>query len=126
MKIGLTSTNPIGFRLSLIDILALCVTLAIMYLYPKDFLSPSWLNNLVYWSIPFVVGNFFLFCNVFRVRTRYELCWCVVALLNLAGCLYYYHNAWSFFITQFSMTFVVILLEVKSSKYHGIFAKARI
>lgn len=82
-------------------------------------LPGSWLVGL-----PAVaLGHFFLFCNLFRVRTRYELAWTAAFLANvgawqLAGTL-----AWSHVLAvQTPLTLLALGAEVRSPEYHGLFA----
>ena len=76
-----------------------------------------------HYFIPYLVCNFFLFCNVFRVRTKYELCWVGLAALNMVVSIGYYSSIVAFFASQSLVTLIVIALEIKSPTYHGIFAK---
>ena len=74
--------------------------------------------------IPMAVGHFFLFCNVFRVRRSYELAWAAIFIANFA--------AWTLLAPGFSwpgllaiqlpVTAIVIALEVRSPRYHGVWA----
>lgn len=73
------------------------------------------------WVVPLVVGHFFLFCNVFRVRTRYELAWAAVALANLMGHLATGAFAWPRVLgIQLAMTALVLGLELRSPEYKGL------
>jgi len=66
--------------------------------------------------------HFFLFCNVFRLRRKLELIWAVffvviVAAWSLAG-----HLSWWYILTsQLPVTLGVIVTEIRSDGYHGIF-----
>ena len=115
-----------GARFSATDGVAIVVAVVAFFLC-RPFLA-EWT-----WFIPFVVIHFFLFCNIFRVRTRYELAWCAVLLINFG----YWLNQWTsgktdgdngpypfvaFFSLQLLMTLLVVLLELTSARYHGIFA----
>ena len=73
---------------------------------------------------PFVVGHFFLFCNVFRVRRRLELAWSALFLANIgvwigmgAGDARWHAAA------QLAVTAAVIAREMASARYHGVFAR---
>jgi len=72
--------------------------------------------------IPFAAGHFFLFCNVFRVRRSYELCWTAVALVNAGAWLALTPavNWWAVMAVQTPVTLLVIALEMRSPRYHGI------
>ena len=103
-----------GFRLSQRDVLVITVCiLATVWLWDRvGELSLLMLG---------VLGHFFLFCNVFRVRTRYELVWAATFLLNaiawqLAGDLSWQRVLGS----QLVITFTVIAAELGSPRYHGI------
>lgn len=121
--IPLISKSKVGFRLSQIDILVLTITGLITYFYPSNFLYPKELNSFFHALIPYIVANFFLFCNVFRVRTKYELCWVASATINMLISLCYFNNFYLFFAMQSVCTLVAIIFEIKSPTYHGIFAK---
>jgi len=56
-----------GFRLSLIDAIVVAVGVALSILL--------WNTAHIGIMIAFVVGHFFLFCNVFRIARRLELIW---------------------------------------------------
>jgi hypothetical protein len=74
--------------------------------------------------VPFVVGHFFLFCNVVRLRRSCELIWagvfCACALVwLLAG----WMPTWVALGTPGLVTVCVVLLEISSPRYHGIFSR---
>lgn len=117
------STNKIGFRISIVDLVFILLASIITYYYPQDFLEPPFLNLFLHCFIPYLVCNFFLFCNVFRVRTKYELCWIGVASINMLVNIGYYNNIIAFFSYQSVVTCIIIMLEIKSKTYHGVFAK---
>lgn len=73
---------------------------------------------------PFVVLHFFLFCNVFRVRRKPELVWAGTFLLNCAAWSVAgrFQVAWIFAI-QFLVTIAIILAEIRSPYYHGVFSR---
>lgn len=121
-KIPLISTSKIGFRLSQVDILVIFLTGISTFFYPRNFLTPPSIDLFFQCLIPYIVANFFLFCNVFRVRTRYELYWLASATINTIFYLFYYENIYYFFLSQSCCTLVAILLELKSKTYHGVFA----
>lgn len=125
-SIPLVSTSKSGFRLSLIDLGMILMTGIIIFLFPPDFNNPGKIENLFHYLIPYIVFNFFLFCNVFRVRTKYELCWLCTATINILLYLFYYQNMIVFFITQSLFTTIAIIFEIKSKNYHGIMLKFKI
>ena len=68
-----------------------------------------------------VVLHFFLFCNVFRVRTRYELIWALTFILNAgAWQLLWGLRPWALLASQGVITALVIAAELRSPDYHGI------
>jgi hypothetical protein len=121
--IPIISKSKIGFRLSQVDILVLFLCCLVTYYFPKNWLYPKELNSFFNFLIPYVVANFLLFCNIFRVRTKYELCWISSAAINMLICLCYFNNFNMFFLVQSCFTLVAIVFEIKSPTYHGIFAK---
>ena len=78
------------------------------------------------WVLPFAAGHFFLFCNVFRVRRSYELVWAVCAVVNFFAWRYAGSGpvpAWGVIALQAPVTIAVIVREMRSPRYHGIFAE---
>ena len=104
-----------GFRFSAVDglFLALCAG-GILLLRER-------LGTFV-WIIAAAAGHFFLFCNVFRVRRSYELIWTAVFLLNVTAWTWSHRFSWTGVLgVQLPVTAAVILLEVRSPRYHGVF-----
>lgn len=104
-----------GFRFSWIDglFLALCAgaTWAL-----RESMGPF------VWIIAAAAGHFFLFCNVFRVRRSYELVWTGIFLANVAAWTFAGRFTWTGILAiQLPVTLTVIVLEVRSPRYHGIF-----
>ena len=106
-----------GFRVSAWDalILLLGAGLAICLCFVE---FPLW------WIVPVVVGHFFLFCNVFLVWRNLELLWAAVFIANVL-----LHVAmgdlgwWPACGWQLLVTVAVILRQMRSPWYHGIFAR---
>lgn len=121
----LMSTNKVGFRLSLIDCALILAGLLLTCFYPHNKGIPQNIDFFFQAMILYVIGNFFLFCNVFRVRRKYELWWVASALMNTLLLLFYYNNVPVFFISQSVATLMAIIMEIKSPTYHGILAKTR-
>ncbi len=103
-----------GLRISIIDV---CVLIA-------GVIGAVVVGFQVFWAgavIGFVVGHFFLFCNVFRISRKPELIWAAVFILLSGSTML---NEWPAWIVTFSMSFVValvlIFLETKKPSYHGI------
>lgn len=109
----MTHPRTAGFRLSIADAIMLAIGAAatVMAVGPLGPMAGIF---------PMAVGHFFLFCNVFRLRRRYELVWAAIFVANFA--------AWSFtefswtrvLATQLPVTALVIALEIRSPRYHGI------
>lgn len=77
----------------------------------------------LFWIPPMVVGHFFLFCNVFRVRRNYELIWACLFLLNVGFWMSRLSLRWQEpLLCQVPVTLVVIVAEMRSRRYHGIWA----
>ena len=71
--------------------------------------------------LPGVLLHFFLFCNVFRVRTRFELIWAVSFVLNAAAWQIADELSWQRLLgSQLVITVLVIGAELRSPSYHGI------
>jgi len=71
--------------------------------------------------VPFTVGHFFLFCNVFRISRRSELIWAAVLVLNAVA----WHLAAKFsplgiIAAQLPLTALLLWLETRRPSYHGI------
>ena len=74
--------------------------------------------------LPIVLVHFFLFCNVFRVRRKLELLWAVLFVVNVAvwtavGDL----DCWWVLAIQLPVTVAVIMTEIRSEQYHGVFCR---
>jgi hypothetical protein len=62
-------------------------------------------------AVAFVVGHFFLFCNVFRISRKYELIWAVSFVANMLATTSF---AWSWttgMLAQLAMTVLVLVVE---------------
>lgn len=71
-------------------------------------------------AMPYVLGHFFLFCNVFRVRRSFELIWSGVFLLNTGAILAFVPEPVWPALFQLPVTVAVIRAEWRSANYHGI------
>jgi len=103
-----------GFRFSWRDaaVIVLC-SLATAWLWTR-------IGNLSLLLLV-VLTHFFLFCNVFRVRTRYELIWGVSFVLNVAAWqMMGQFGWWKLLGIQIPITFLVLGAELRSPSYHGI------
>ena len=74
--------------------------------------------------VPFVVGHFFLFCNVFRIRRTPELIWAVSFVLLYAAFTFVLPKqmVWAYLV-QMGITATILAVEIRSPRYHGIFAR---
>ena len=103
-----------GFRLSRLDVVFVIVALAATIVLA----AMTWWWGFV---VGFVCGNFFLFCNVFRVARPLELAWSTL-FLTLAGATVTFDvPGWPVTaIAGLVATVGVILLEMRKPSYHGI------
>jgi len=108
-----------GFRLSLTDIVVLILGIAI------GIVGWFYVGEIALF-VPFVVFNFFLFCNVFRIRRKAELLWTGLFLINCTIWLMLGEiNTMGIFMTQILITLGIIIYEFNHPYYHGIFSKPR-
>ena len=71
--------------------------------------------------LPLVLGHFFLFCNVFRIRRNYEYIWAAVWVVNYCAWLFSgSFTWWGVLAVQSPLTVLLIVLEIRSPEYHGI------
>ncbi len=106
-----------GLRLSGVDATVLALT-AIGTV-------PGWhrIGSLIL-LLPFVVGHFFLFCNVFRIRRKPELVWGSLFLFLCLASLFLGEFSVSWLCgLQLGVTLVILFIEVRHPRYHGIFAR---
>lgn len=74
--------------------------------------------------LPYVLGHFFLFCNVFRIRRKPELIWACTFVLNMTICLAVIQTEFTVpLFNQLPVTFVLILRSIRQPSYHGVFAR---
>ncbi len=105
-----------GFRFSVVDgcAIALC-GLGVWGLWD--------LLDTYVWILPFALGHFFLFCNVFRVRRKYELMWAALFLTNFAAWFLIEFSWVGVLAVQAPITCLAIGGEMRSNRYHGIFSR---
>ncbi|HEX8913473.1 MAG TPA: hypothetical protein VF796_14025 [Humisphaera sp.] len=106
--------SPPGFRFSAADgvVLAVAAGLTVALWRTWGDLAPL---------LPVVVGHFFLFCNVFRVRRAYEVAWAAAFVANLSAWTAAGRFGWgNVLLAQCPVTLAVIAAEVLSVRYHGI------
>jgi len=103
-----------GFRLSKLDIVILILGV----------MSALWVTTIsifVSYIIVYVVGHFFMFCNLFRLSRAPELVWAVIFLsLCTLSIKWQLFDVVYAFITQTLMTLVLVALELRKSSYHSV------
>jgi len=105
--------NP-GFRLSALDITVLVIaSLAAAVLYHVD--------EAISFCLLFVIGHFFLFCNVFRLPRPLELIWAVVFAASAASTMVWALPGWPLTgALTLLATVVVITIQIRRASYHGV------
>lgn len=105
---------PAGFRFSATDGVAIVLcTLLTWGTWP-------YLGQLAV-LFPVVLGHFFLFCNVFRIRRKLELVWSALFIVNVATLLGADLFTWSrVLLAQAPVTIGFIALTVFGRDYHGV------
>ena len=103
-----------GARFSKLDAAALLVGLAAtLALWPW---GGAWC--LV---IPWVLGHFFLFCNLVRLRLALELVWAVLFLGGSAGwVLSGQTSLWPVLVGALPVTALVVGVQLRARDYHGV------
>ena len=103
-----------GFRISFFDLLILIGGM-IGAVVAKIYIGSGGL------IIGFVVGHFFLFCNVFRISRRPELFWAGTFTLLTASTLFTGLPGWfGTIIGSLVLTIALTSLEMRKPYYHGI------
>ncbi len=73
-------------------------------------------------AILFVLGHFFLFCNVIRMARSSELSWAAIFVGLSASTIVYGFPSWSVtLLLSLAATFALIALEIRKPSYHGIY-----
>ena len=110
------SPRTFGFRFSMADAAVICLAIAAAGGLCR-------LGNPLWWIVLVVVAHFFLFCNTFRVRRSFEFFWAGTFLLN-AGFWMWRAELYCLPVLaiQLPITALVLLAEMRSRRYHGIFA----
>ena len=106
--------NP-GFRLSITDVFILIIgAIGAVYLMSIDI-------NLSL-IILFVIGHFFLFCNITRMARTLELIWAVSFLALCIGSIKFNLLPLNIvFLTSAMLTIGLTVYEVRKPSYHGAF-----
>ncbi len=74
--------------------------------------------------IPFVIGHFFLFCNIFRVPRNLELTWAATFIVGAALWLSVaIVPLWLVISVQGLVTVSIIVLAMRRPSYHGVFSR---
>ena len=109
-----------GFRFSFTDGIAIAVCAV------ATVIAWQWIGH-VSLIAPIALGHFFLFCNVFRVHRNYELIWALSFILNFSFWVLGFPDGsipfGKLFAVQIPITTLLITLEVRSRRYHGIFSR---
>jgi len=109
--------RPVGFRAAPWDPVVLVLAIVAVALLWRPLQPAAWL-------VATVVLHFFLFCNVFRVRRALELIWSGIFLANVAVFAFIGHiDGALVLLCQLPVTVAVILMEVRSPRYHGVFSR---
>ena len=78
----------------------------------------EWWMGLI---VAFVVGHFFLFCNVFRVARPLELAWAALFTSLAGSTIVIGQPGWPVtFAATLAATVVVIVMQMRSPAYHGV------
>lgn len=106
-----------GFRLSNLDIGTLFLGCLGAYYYANY-------NLLISFIILFVVGHFFLFCNVVRMSRFPELIWAISFLsMTICSLVFQLFSPEAVFALSLLITFILIYFELRKPSYHGLFWK---
>ncbi|MBL9151045.1 MAG: hypothetical protein JNK37_01090 [Verrucomicrobiales bacterium] len=103
-----------GFRLSLLDAIVLAVGgTAAAFAYPM-------LPEAAFLTV-FVVGHFFLFCNVFRIGRKSELYWAGTFIASAGSTIVFGMPGW-IIVAAFSLGLAACFIgwEMRLPSYHGI------
>src|ERR1051326_8718857 len=83
-------------------------------------------GNALWWMVVMIAIHFFLFCNVVRIRRSFELLWAAVFVTNILMWLCLDRLNWFGVVAvQLPITTGLVAAEVRSPRYHGIFAATR-
>ena len=86
--------------------------------------AAAWLAGIEPWwgaMVAFVVGHFFLFCNVVRMARPYELAWTAVFVALACPTLLAEWPGWpATTAVALALTVVVVVLQMRRPSYHGV------
>ncbi|MFT4541047.1 MAG: hypothetical protein ACI841_003687 [Planctomycetota bacterium] len=108
--------RTVGFRFSKTD--AVFLSLCALFAWGMR----PWLFEFS-WLALVAAGHFFLFCNIFRLRRKFELWWSAYFLVNFLTHVYADAFGWPrVLMVQAPATLLAIGLEMRSARYHGVLA----
>jgi hypothetical protein len=104
-----------GFRLSVRDCIVLVLgAIGSAASFPVD---PA-----IAFYIAFVVGHFFLFCNVLRMPRDLELVWAATFVgLAAASLAAHWLTTWQVALAAGSITVLIAVTQARRPSYHGVF-----
>lgn len=103
-----------GFRLSILDVVVLVAGTAAAVVLS---LSEWWWGFV----IAFVLGHFFLFCNVVRMSRLFELIWAGVFVALASSTVAVEFPGWSATtLASLTLAAVLVMLEARKASYHGV------
>jgi hypothetical protein len=106
-------SRPWGFRFSRSDLVVVLIGLFVIWH------AALWHSDLAILT-GFVLGHFFLYCNVFRVGERAELAWGTLLLMNVTICGLLADGSWWVVLPlQCVVTALIIVRALMSPDYHG-------
>jgi hypothetical protein len=82
------------------------------------------IENPLWWILIVVAAHFFLFCNIVRIRRRFEMIWAGLFIANIGVWLWLGELGWIGVLSvQLPITLCLVLLELRSGRYHGVLAR---
>ena len=76
------------------------------------------------WLVVCVVGHFFLFCNIVRMRRSFELMWAALFVVNVnAWALLGVWSPWALYGAPLLATLILVTREVRSADYRGVLSE---
>jgi hypothetical protein len=103
-----------GFRLSMLDVIILSVGMTAAF----TLATVAWWWGFV---VGFVLGHFFLFCNVVRMSRPLELAWAAVFVVLAAATVALDTPGWKVTVSvSLVATVVVVVAQMRKPSYHGL------
>jgi lysylphosphatidylglycerol synthetase-like protein (DUF2156 family) len=104
-----------GFRLSVSDVIILILGAVSSFLLHG-------MENPLGLIVFFTLAHFFLFCNVLRMRRRFELIWAALFLFfSVGSMLFHVPSQLATLLIMLGITVVLTVLQMRQPSYHGIF-----